>query len=60
MDRNVDKSIKTFVLLLYKGTDEYNSLDVVRQRAKDRDLTIDARTVDMFMDSMVEAGTGNG
>ena len=63
VDRNVDKSIKTFVLLLYKGTDEYNFfLDVVRQRAKDsRDLTIDAKgTVDMFMDSMVEVETGNG
>lgn len=57
IDRNVDKSIKTFVLLLYKGTDEYRFFtDVVKQRAKDaRDLTIDAKTtVDHFIDAMIE------
>ena len=55
IDRNVDKTIKTFVLLLYKGTDEYRFFtDVVKQRAKDaRDLTIDAKTtVDFFIEAM--------
>ena len=62
IDRNVDKSIKTFVLLLYKGTDEYNFFtDVVKQRAKDaRDLTIDAKTtVDYFIQAMIDAETEN-
>lgn len=57
IDRNVDKSIKTFVLLMYKGTDEYRFFtDVVKQRAKDaRDLTIDAKTtVDFFIEAMIE------
>lgn len=55
IDRNVDDRIKTFVLLLYRGTDEYKLFtDVVRQRAKDsRDLTIDAKTaVDFFIEEM--------
>ena len=55
IDRNVDDKINTFILLLYKGTDEYKFfMDVVSQRAKDaRDLTIDAKTtVDYFIDSM--------
>lgn len=59
IDRNVDDSIKTFILLLYKGTDEYRFfMDVVKQRAKDaRDLTIDAKTtVDHFIDSMIADG----
>lgn len=57
IDRNVDKSIKTFVLLLYKGTDEYSFFtNIVKQRAKDaRDLTIDAKTtVDFFIEAMAE------
>lgn len=55
IDRNTDDRTKTFVLLLYKGTDEYNFfVNTVKQRAKDsRDLTIDAKsTVDFFIDSM--------
>lgn len=57
IDRNVDDKTKTFILLLYKGTDEYNFfVDVAKQRAKDaRDLTIDAKTaVDYFIESMTE------
>lgn len=57
IDRNVDDKIKTFVLLIYKGTDEYKHfMNVVRQRAKDaRDLTIDAKgAVDYFIESMKE------
>lgn len=57
IDRNVDDKTKTFVMLLYKGTDEYNFFTtVVKQRAKDaRDLTIDAKTtVDFFFESMLE------
>ena len=57
IDRNVDDKTKTFVMLLYKGTDEYNFFTtVVKQRAKDaRDLTIDAKTtVDFFFESMME------
>ena len=55
IDRNVDDKIKTFVLLLYKGTDEHKFFTtVVGQRAKDsRDLTIDAETAaDWFMQAM--------
>ena len=55
IDRNVDDKIKTFVLLVYQGTDEYKLLvEVVRQRAKDaRNLTIDAKSaIDYFMESM--------
>lgn len=58
IDRNVDDKIKTYILLLYKGTDEYdNFVNVVRQRAKDsRDLTLDAKTtVDYFIESMQES-----
>ena len=58
IDRNVDDKIKTFVMLLYKGTDEYKFFTTtVKQRAKDaRDLTIDAKTtVDFFFESMLEA-----
>ena len=57
IDRNVDNRIKTFVLLIYKGTDEYaHFMNVVKQRAKDaRDLTIDAKgAVDYFIESMKE------
>jgi len=57
IDRNVDDKIKTFVLLIYKGTDEYaHFMNVVKQRAKDaRDLTIDAKgAVDYFIESMKE------
>ena len=57
IDRNVDNRTKTFILLLYNGTPEYDFfVGVVRQRAKDaRDLTIDAKTtVDYFWDSMNE------
>lgn len=55
VDRNVNDNIKTFVLLLYKGTDEYNFfVNTVKQRAKDsRDLTIDTEmTVDKFIQAM--------
>ena len=57
IDRNVDDKIKTYILLLYKGTDEYKFFtDTVKQRAKDaRDLTIDAKTtVDYFIQSMID------
>lgn len=60
IDRHIDDSIKTFVLLLYKGTQEYNYFTTtVKQRAKDaRDLTIDAKTtVDFFYDSLLEEET---
>lgn len=55
IDRSVDDKIKTYVLLLYKGTGEYNFFtQIAKQRSKDsRDLTIDAKTaVDMFIDAM--------
>ena len=63
VDRNVDDRIKTFVLLLYKGTDEYTHfMDVTKQRAKDsRELTIDAKsTVDFFVDAMLQEELGEG
>ena len=62
VDRHIDDSIKTFVLMLYKGTDEYRFFTTtVKQRAKDaRDLTIDAKTtVDFFYDAMMEEEAGN-
>jgi hypothetical protein len=60
IDRNVSDDIKTFVMLLYKGTDEYKFFTTtVKQRAKDaRDLTIDAKTtVDFFFESMMAEET---
>lgn len=57
IDRHVDDTIKTFVMLLYTNTPEYNYfVDVVGQRAKDsRSLTIDAKTAaDFFMDTVTE------
>ena len=47
IDRNIDDSVKTFVLMLYRGTDEYKYFaDTVKQRAIDsRDLTIDSETI---------------
>lgn len=59
VDRHVDDKIKTFIMLLYKGTDEYKFFtSVVGQRAKDaRELTIDAKTAaDYFFESMQESG----
>lgn len=55
IDRSVDDRLKTYVLLLYKGTDEYKFfVDTASQRSKDaRDLTIDAKTaVDFFIEQM--------
>ena len=45
IDRNVDSKTKTFVLLLYRGTDEYNFfVQKVKQRAVDsRELTMTPR-----------------
>ena len=60
IDRNVDDRTKTFILMLYKGTDEYRFfMDTVKQRAKDaRDLTIDAKgAVDLFIESLERDGT---
>lgn len=57
IDRNVDNKIKTYILLIYSGTDEYKHfMEVTKQRTRDaRDLTIDAKTtVDYFIESMVE------
>lgn len=57
IDRNVDDKIKTYILLIYSGTDEYKHfMEVTKQRTRDaRDLTIDAKTtVDYFIESMVE------
>ena len=62
IDRHIDDSIKTFVLMLYEGTDEYKFFTTtVKQRAKDsRDLTIDAKTtVDFFYESMIEQETSS-
>ncbi len=57
VDRNVDDKVKTFILLIYKGTDEYTHfMEVTKQRAQDsRELTINAKTtVDYFIESMKE------
>lgn len=58
IDRNVDNKLKTYVMLLYKNTPEYEFfVSVVRQRAKNaRELTIDAKTTaDYFFESMEES-----
>ena len=55
IDRSVDDKLKTYIMLLYKGTDEYAYFtNVVKQRARDsRDLTIDAESaVDFFIKAM--------
>lgn len=55
IDRNVDDSVKTFIALIYEGTQEYSYwIDTVRQRAQDaKDLTIDAKmSIDYFMEAM--------
>lgn len=60
VDRNVDDKVKTFILLIYKGTEEYTHfMEVTRQRAQDsKDLTISAKTtVDYFIESMKELET---
>lgn len=61
IDRHVDDTIKTFVLMLYRGADEYKYFTTtVKQRAEDaRTLTIDAKTtVDFFFDAMTEQEFG--
>lgn len=63
IDRNIDDSLKTFVLLLYKGTDEERLFkNVVGQREFDgRSLTIDAKgAVSHFMESMNNGEEANG
>lgn len=55
IDRNTNNNIKTFILLLYENTPEYEFFtQTVKQRAKDsRELTIDAKTaIDFFIDSL--------
>lgn len=55
IDRNIDDKIKTFIIMLYKGTDEYRFFtETAKERARSgRELTIDAKTaVDFFMESM--------
>lgn len=55
IDRHVDDRVKTFVLLLYKGTDEYRFItQVAKQRGIDaRALTIDSKTaIDFFMEAL--------
>ena len=57
VDRNVDDSVKTFVLLLYKNSPEYTFFkETAGQRAKDsRELTVDADTcLDYFMNEIGE------
>ena len=57
IDRNTNNNIKTFILLLYENTPEYEFFTkTVKQRAKDsRELTIDAKTaIDFFIDSLEE------
>lgn len=55
IDRNVNDKIKTYVLLVYTGTPEYDFLtEVVKQRSEDaKKFTVDAKTaVDYFLESM--------
>lgn len=58
IDRHVDESIKTFVLLLYEHSDEHKFFaDVVCQRAQDaRDLTIDSETAADYFKLAMEKG----
>lgn len=61
IDRNINDDIKTFVMLLYKGTDEYKFFtDVVAKRAKDaRDLTIDTKMAADFFKEALEVSEYN-
>lgn len=55
IDRNVDDRIKTFILLLYEHTREYETFrDIVAKRSKDsKELILDAKTaVDYFIEAM--------
>lgn len=57
IDRNIDDSVKTFVLLLYKNTPEYSFFtEIAGQRARsNRELTIDADTcIDYFLKEIQE------
>ncbi len=57
IDRNVNDAIKTFILLIYMGTDEYKFFtQVMKQRSIDaKSLTINAKgAVDWFIESMQE------
>lgn len=59
IDRNVDDRIKTYIMLIYKGTAEYTFFtDVVKSRSKyAKDLTIDAKTtVDYFIEALESEG----
>ena len=53
IDRNVDEKHKTYIMMLYDNTPEYDYItSVVKRRGQDaRALTIDAKTtIDKFMD----------
>lgn len=57
IDRNVDEKLKTFILLMYGGTDEENMFKgTVQKREMDsRELTIDAEgVISHFMEAMEE------
>lgn len=63
IDRNVDDLARLYILLVYKGTEEYNFLlNVIKQRSNDaKSLTIDAKTtIDYFLDYMENNGSREG
>ena len=63
IDRSVDDKLKTFIMLLYKGTAEYKFfVDVVKSRSEHaKELTINARSaVDFFIESMERDGEIEG
>ena len=55
IDRHVDDKVRTFIMLLYSGTSEYDlmtSTAKLRSEAS-RELILDTKTaIDYFMDSM--------
>lgn len=56
IDRHVDDSLKEFLLMVYKGTDEYRWLvDLAQSRSKaSSDLTVKTQSaVDKFIDAMI-------
>ena len=59
IDRNVDDKLKEFILLVYKGTDEYKWLvQVAKNRSRAAsELTVESKTaVDCFIEAMLRDG----
>lgn len=57
IDRHVDDKVRTYIMLLYEGTSEYELMtNIARERGKaSRELILDSKTaIDYFMGSLFE------